>query len=361
MSLLGSGDGSGLAITKNTGSQPLIGRATLLAPASRLAGLTALFLSAVTWAAPPPERGIALGLFSADAEQRYTPYLDEIRAQGATHVALVTVWYQRDVQAEELRPRSGYTVSEDNLRRTIAAAHARGLKVMLFPIVGIEVRRAREWRGRIKPRRWDRWFMSYGDYVLHMAEIAAQTEVEVFSVGSELLSTEKLRDHWEPLLRRVRAVYPGPLLYSANWDHFEPVSFWDLVDVMGVTGYYELTKERSPSRADLVASWRRWQEPLVKFSRARELPLVFTEIGYPSLDGTNIYPWDETRQEAVDLEEQLLCYQAFVAAWDGHPALRGVYFWNWFGPGGTEDGDYSPRGKLAAAEIRRWYSAPQHR
>ncbi|MBN2359314.1 MAG: hypothetical protein JXR83_07655 [Deltaproteobacteria bacterium] len=317
--------------------------------------LLAVCLGAAAYATPPPQRGIALGLFDSDENFDYGFFLDEIAAQGASHVSLVTVWYQKDIEAEELRPRPGYTVSDGALARTIEQARQRGLRVLLFPIIGVEIRKANEWRGRIKPKSWDAWHASYHRYILHIAAIAERTGVETLSVGSELLSTERTREPWARLIADTRKVYRGKILYSANWDHYEPVSFWDLVDVMGVTSYYELSKEREPALPTLIASWERWKRPLVSFAKRIGKPLVFTEIGYPSLDGCNMYPWDETRRESVDLEEQELCYRAFVAAWEDEPALEGIYFWNWYGPGGILDGDYSPRGKPAARIIQRWY------
>ncbi len=333
-------------------------RATWRSIALPLLFQVAVGVPAELGATAPQQRGIALGLFSADPEQRYAAYLDEIVAQGASHVSLVTVWYQHDIRASEIRPRPGFTPSDANLRRTLEAARERGLRVMLFPILGIEERGAKEWRGKLQPADWDRWFASYQAYIEHMAKIAAEHSVEVLSVGSELLTTEPQRQRWLPLLKRVRELYPGKLLYSANWDHFEPVSFWDQVDLMGVTGYYELTKSREPELGDLVQRWRVWQAPLLSQAKKIGKPLVFTEIGYPALDGCNIYPWDETRKAALDVEEQALCYRAFVTAWDAQPLLHGVFFWNWFGPGGPQDRDYTPRGKPAAQIIQDWYAQP---
>jgi len=35
--------------------------------------------------------------------------------------------------------------------------------------------------------------------------------------------------------------------------------------------------------------------------------------------------------------------------------LEGVYFYLWWGAGGPEDKDYTPRGKGAEAVIRDWF------
>ena len=88
-------------------------------------------------------------------------------------------------------------------------------------------------------------------------------------------------------------------------------------------------------------------------------PLIITELGYPTLDGANVYPWDrKTRQVPIDLEEQRRCYEAFARAFaDGGP-LAGIYFWIWFGPGGANDSGFSPKNKPAEGVIKAFYRKP---
>jgi hypothetical protein len=256
-------------------------------------------------------------------------------------------------------PRAGTSPSGETVRRTLRQARALGLRVLLFPVVRVEARDPSEWRGRIRfadRAQADAWWASYGAFVGEMARLAAAEAVERFSVGSELLALESERSRWEALIRDVRRTYGGRLLYSANWDHFDAVAFWDLVDEAGVTGYFELTPTRVPSAAALAQGWQRAAETLRAFARRTDKPLVLTEVGYPSLDGANMRPWDETRHADVDVEEQRRCYEAFAGVVRGATLVLGVYFWNWFGVGGPNDAGYSPRGKPAAAVIQRYFA-----
>ena len=50
-----------------------------------------------------------------------------------------------------------------------------------------------------------------------------------------------------------------------------------------------------------------------------------------------------------------MCFEAFIAVWDKHPQLEGVYFYEWWGKGGETDTHYTPKGKPAEKVIRRWY------
>jgi glycosyl hydrolase family 113 len=319
---------------------------------TRLLLVVVLLLGLRAAHATPQIRGVALGLYpGTDAPAA----LREIAALGATHVALTVFWRQHDVRAVELAAAAGLTFSDDALRATIREARAAGLQVFLLPIIDVEVRGPREWRGVLKPADDRAWWNAYEAFILHYAEIAGAEEIALFAVGSELMSTEVWRDRWYHLIGAVKRKYKGPLLYSANWDHFRPVSFWERLDYVGVTGYNELAGEPGAEEAALAERWRTFQAELVTFAKQVERPLVITEVGYTSQRGTAVHPWDYTVRAAVDLEEQRRCYAAFVAAWQGEPALAGVFFWDWNGAGGPSDPHYTPRGKPAEKVLRSWF------
>jgi hypothetical protein len=343
-------------------TEPRVRRGRLLAVVA-VAAVVVAMIAARGRSAPRPterfQRGVALGLFATDPEWDYGGMLREIRALGATDVEIAVAWGQGGLGGATIAPRAGLSPSTETLRRTLRQARALGLRVLLFPFVRVDARDPSEWRGRISfvdPAHADAWWASYGAFVEAMARLAREEGVERLSVGSELLALEAERPRWQALIAKVRHLYPGRLIYSANWDHFDGVSFWDLVDEAGVTGYFELTSTRVPSADELARGWRRASEALVSFARRTDKPLVLTEVGYPSLDGANMQPWNETRKERVDVDEQQACYEAFADATREAPFIDGVYFWNWFGVGGPNDGGYSPRGKPAAAVIERYFT-----
>ena len=196
---------------------------------------------------------------------------------------------------------------------------------------------------------------SYQRFILHHARLAQRARAEILCIGSELVTTEKMRGRWAKLIKQIRRVYRGKLLYSANWDHYDPVSFWDLIDLVGLTAYYSLAQRRDAKVPEMVQAWGRAKKKLVSWARRKKRRLVFTEVGYPSLDGGAVSPWDYTQGTSVDLDEQRRAFQAFVKAWDKVPELQGVFFWDWYGGGGPKDKSYTPRGKPAAKVIEAWY------
>ena len=309
-------------------------------------------------ASAPKERGIALGLFSEDPHYRYKMLLEEIKNVGASHVSLVYVWWQEDIRATAIERAPSWSATDQQIVQAQKDAKALGLHVTLFPILRLKKGKRDEWRGKLKPDNEEAWWASYQSFLTTAAKLGQAGGADRLSIGSELLSLESKRQRWRSLVQIIRAKWPKlELLYSANWDHYEKVSFWDLVDVIGLTGYWELTKDFDASKAVLKMSWKPIIKTLENWSRQRQSSVVFTEIGYPSLDGAAAWPWDQTRSAPIDLEEQRRAYEAFVESWSSSDIVQGVYWWNWFGFGGLQDGDYTPRGKPAADVIKAWYKS----
>jgi len=309
--------------------------------------------------APPPQRGIALGLFAEDPGFSYLPLLQEIRATGASHVSVVIPYYQHSIRSITIGPHPRFTPTDDTVQQVLRQAGRLGLKVLLFPILRLEYAvTPQEWRGTIQPRDAEVWWRSYRAFILKFARLAHQHRAAMLCIGSELGSMDTDPAPWRALIHEVRATYHGKLIYSANWDHYREVRIWPLVDAAGLSAYYPLIADGE--RATLERLIHGWREVRVQISRFRakvNLPLVFTELGYHSQHGTSAWPWDESADRPVSLEGQRRCYQAFIRVWGGVPYLQGIYFWNWFGYGGSTSHEYCPRGKPAAAEICRWFAA----
>lgn len=305
-------------------------------------------------AGEPKQRGVALGLFAEDVSFSYLPLLREIAALGATHVALVVPIYQADIHATSLALHTRFSPTLALLADTIRAAERERLQVTIFPIVRLLHAEPGQWRGTLAPANPGRWFRSYGDVLGDLAALGAQTGASRLVVGSELSSLDGDLAHWRPLLERIRALFPGRLVYSANWDHYEQARLYELVDEEGIAAYFNLREERGPTAdSALEAGWQRHKEALGRWHAGRSRPLVFTEVGYRSRAGSTAAPWDETSGGAVELEEQRRGFAAFRRAWAKTGWLDGIYVWNWYGWGGPGSRGYTPRGKPAADEVRR--------
>src|SRR5205085_263221 len=85
----------------------------------------------------------------------------------------------------------------------------------------------------LAPANRDAWFDSYTNLLGDFAAMAAMTGASRFVIGSELSSLDGDLPRWRTLIERMRAVFPGTLLYSANWDHYRDAAVLDLVDEAG--------------------------------------------------------------------------------------------------------------------------------
>lgn len=303
-------------------------------------------------------RGASLTLYGEIPELglTYSNLLQEMSREGFTHVSLVTHLPQERVTSAELALNPHEAERFKTLRRLMGEARALGLKVILFPIIWLEERDEGVWRGVLKPSEPARWWASYRAVILRYASLAEQGGAWALSVGSELSAQEGEEARWRSLITEARARFKGALTYSANWDHFDHVPFWSALDIIGISAYYEIASYAESSVEEMKARWSQVRWSLLDW-RARahpSLPLLFTELGYPSHAEGAIRPWHYSASREVNVEVQRRAFQAFREVWQGDQALMGAFLWTWWGLGGHQDAWYTLRGKPAMREVRAW-------
>jgi len=290
----------------------------------------------------------------------YRSSLEDIAALGASHLSVPVFILQDSVDSVThfTRPSDGATQEQHErvIREVIDYAHRMGLKVMLTPIVNLDRPGKNEWRGTISPNDWEAWFESYRGMVRHYARLAAEMDVEYLSVGTELVSTERFTGQWGETIAEVRGIFPGQLTYSANWDRYDRVAFWDDLDFAGISAYYELSESEDPTVEQLVSAWRPVKADLLRWQARWDKPLLFTEIGYMSQSGVAGHPWNYVSPATLDLEAQRRCYEALRLTWEGEERFAGLYLWIWEpDKRDGQDRGYNFAGKPAEEVVRDWY------
>jgi hypothetical protein len=298
--------------------------------------------------------------------------LQNLKATGATSVALVVPYYQSNTGSTDIAP--GYNTPTDaSLASAIDYAHSIGFSVAIK--VHIESYDG-SWRAYINPQDRTTWFSTYGNYVVHLGQIGAQHHAEMFVIGTELVSMAASQvnstntQNWINLIHRVRAVYSGSVTYDANSNNNgnEPfnnekkfIGFWSYLDYATLSVYFQISSGDN-SIQSLESSWDYWNKnDLQSFQQTVGKPLLFGEVGYRSVSGAHLEPWNWSRQAGVDLTEQANDYQALFEYWNAYSYMQGVYLWNWStdpNAGGTNSGDYTPQGKPALQTMTRWFSSP---
>ncbi len=308
-----------------------------------------------------PLHGVALQVnWSQGALKTYLPMIDEIAALGADTVAFSTAAYQTHAGSPDLAIDPKRTATPEQWGTMFTAARKRGLRILLMPIVLLSEPRGTEWRGVIQPPDWDAWFAQYRQVILHFAKLAGEHKVEVLKIGSELVSTETFTGQWRRIIREVREVYPQPgkLSYSANWDHYRKIEFWDELDLVGMTTYHQLSEKPAPALQTLVDAWKPIKDEILAWQRTAGKPIIFTEVGWCSQEGCAVEAWNYYRQDvatSAGMAEQLRCYEAFCRTWADTPGVGGVIWWEWTPRSGTADFGYTPKGKPAERILREWF------
>ncbi len=300
---------------------------------------------------------------SADSQRA----LDKLFATGANYISVLVTWYQTDIHSTDIAP-SPDTPTDEELAFVIDYARAHGVKVLLKPQLDL-LHDKKHWRGEIQfdnETDWQMWFTAYRKFILHYARFAQAQGVQEFAVGTELYATTTRAADWRALIRAVRQEYTGLLTYAANHSGEEVrVQFWDDLDFIGVNVFYHLTNYRTPTMPQILEGWAMPVRQLTSLHRAfPNQPIIFTEVGYPSMDLASAWPWNWQRNGAVDLEEQAMLYEGLFQTWWRHPErpwFRGMFIWNWLADpnqGGLKDADFTPHGKPAEEILKLYYQMP---
>lgn len=249
------------------------------------------------------------------------------------------------------------------LRRPIEEAHRQGLRILVKPHLAHWG--SFSWRGEIEfadDEQWRRFFSTYRAWIAEMA--AHSAGADAFAVGTELDRTVQHEHQWREVIDAVRASYPGPLTYAANWTDFENVPFWDALDAIGIQAYFPVLDRATasidvPAQAAFDAGWERILARLRTFGARHDRPFVFTELGYNLSAKAPYEPWDwEVGGANAELLQER-CMRAALAAIEREPAVLGAFLWKWF-PGDRLPRDFA----MAAPAMRRviaeyWLTEPR--
>jgi hypothetical protein len=219
------------------------------------------------------------------------------------------------------------------------------------------------WRGALMTKNdadWAIFAEEYARYILDYAQIADSLGVELFCIGTEMKRTALEKpEYWSNLIKRVKEVYKGPLVYAANWDSYDKIDFWDELDYIGVDAYFPLSKLQKPKYEELLQSWETYGQKLQKLSEKHKKPIILTEWGYQNEDYVGTEPWANGRYNGVggvNNQAQADAYKSmFESIWE-KPWMKGVFVWRWSSYSQARNlPDYSPRSKPAEQILKQWF------
>lgn len=273
-----------------------------------------------------------------------------LQTTGAEYIAVVPTWYQESAESHSIYPRVNTPV-DSAVIHVINEAMALGYGVMLKPHLDVE---DGTFRGDISPADLNSWFSSYQAFILHYASIAQAAEVELFCIGTELANLSS-RPEWVGIINSVRGTFDGMIVYAANWDEYPSVSFWEHLDYAGIDAYFPLAHDREATIEEYLQNFVLWLYQIDHFQSSIGKDIIITEVGFRSVRGCAVAPYDWQVEGIMDEESQAFAYRTILATLQRKSWLNGIFFWQW-DPILIEDSlGYTPYNKLAEDVLREFW------
>lgn len=240
-------------------------------------------------------------------------------------------------------------------------AKAAGMKVMLKPHVWVV---GQGWPGEFDletEEEWQEWESTYRDYILKFAHVADSIDADLYCIGTEYRHASVKREvFWRKLIEEVREIYSGELTYAANWDNYQRVKFWDLLDYIGVDAYFPVSKKKEPSLKELRKGWKEVADNLNAFSEKYDKKILFTEYGFKSADYNASPDPPKDQNTRTNFKNQIHSYQVFYESLWGEDFVAGGFLWKWtFRPETltleSRTDQFSPQGKPVFDLVKQVY------
>ena len=249
----------------------------------------------------------------------------------------------------------------NSIRKATQQARQHQLKIMLKPHIWV---REQGWVGDYDLYfwQWKAWEKNFEKFILEMAVLAEELNIEIFCIGVEFkIAIQRRPSFWRKLIPKIRKIYSGQLIYAANWDEYQQVPFWDLLDYVGIDGYFPLSNGKTPSESELITAWQPIINEISLFYKKTKRRVIFTEYGYRSTDFACGNQWEIEQlydHQLVNQTAQQNGYAAFYQSIWHQEWFAGGFIWKWHpenGAGGLNNSNYTPQQKPVLELIRNWY------
>ncbi len=302
--------------------------------------------------------------FVASRQELAQMHIQEVMNIHANHAAIMPFGFIRDPKSPEIihnTERQWFGETKRGAKQYIEMLHASGIKVMIKPQIWISNGVFTGTLSMDSEEDWKALEVSYESFITTYAELAAETNTDVFCIGTELAEFAKNRpEFWKVLIKKIRAVYSGKLTYAANWDEYSRTTFWEDLDYIGIDAYFPLSDSKTPTVEELREGWQKWKLPIQELSKAKKKPVLFTEFGYRSMDYTAKKPWLVDRHDEIaNFDAQVNATKALFEEFWNEDWFAGGYVWKWFidhnESGGMNDNQFTPQNKPCQKVIAAYY------
>ncbi len=303
-------------------------------------------------------------IFNGYMGHRSREALQKLAEMGVNAVSITPFGYLRDPKQPEFLRRSEGVNSEndESLLASMHWAQELGMHAMLKPHILMAGPRW-GWPGDVvmnSPEDWKKFFDHYERWMRHYALLAEIYDFDSLCLGVELVQTTRNHEaEWREVIRKMRGLYSGPMVYAANWgEEFERLTLWNELDAIALNCYYPLSERESASDAELLNGANTIVAKIESIAQKYRKPVLITEIGFASRAQTWRQPHSDDRRAAAYMADQARCYEAMMKALWGKPWFAGIYWWKWpsdLSDGGPNDNQFTPNNKPGAQVIAKWF------
>jgi len=245
------------------------------------------------------------------------------------------------------------------IAKTTSEFQKKKIKIMLKPQIWIPNGGFTGHIAMKNDRDWLAFEKSYEIFILDYAQVANDSHVELFCIGTELNNFVISRPvYWKKLIQKIKKIYKGKITYAENWDTYKNVPFINELDYIGIDAYFELAKEKTPKVKAIEKEWKPIKAAIKELSLKYQKSILFTEFGYQSKDFTTAQPWNHSKSNGVNLIAQKNALEALFNQFWNEKWFAGGFLWKWYddkNAGGVNDTDYTVQNKPAQQLVSYWY------
>lgn len=298
--------------------------------------------------------------------------IEDLQTSNGTSTIALNIFIRQDSDTSTQIYKSEKTSTNIDIRNAVVRARALGMEIMLKPNLDSK---SGNWRAFIKPDSKGAWFQSYTSIMLEYATLCNELNIEYFCIGTELVSaTQSVNSSdWRELIRKIRTIYRGKILYCANWSgnhsvgltkpEYSTVEFWDECDFIGISSYHPITNHGDlaiPSYQSALRFIQGYTNSLEQLSRRFNKPVILAECGTQPIRGALSEPYNfslaSNPNAQYDEDVQDMYIKVMIDAIDSQSWCKGIFWWNWESVRSTnEQLNYTTRNKKANHRISNWY------
>lgn len=304
------------------------------------------------------------GIYNGYLSRKATEALTKQKEMGANAITVIPYSFIRnsgDNNPTYLSLNKGAGSENDQgVVHSAYEAKQLGMTTLLKPQVFV----SEGWSGDMNfstEAQWQQFFNYYYRWIRHYAFLAEIHSIEMLSVGVEFSKAMIThQDNWEKMIKNLRGFYSGQMTYCANWgEEFETVSLWDELDFIGINSYYPLSDKDDATDEELTAKFETVKTKIKSVYNIYKKPIVFTEIGFRSLNAPWKLPYSKGDNNIFNENHQDRAYKVILNGIKNEEWCHGILWWkfpSYLEYRGRENTSFTPNNKKAEATVRKWFS-----